>query len=86
MKIILSIATIVLGSLYANQSWIKIEPLIENQASKSPSDVNLSQIEPINKMMEKVIVMKQLVDVASKKEKQINDEKNWFKIKTEDDK
>ena len=64
----------------ANENWIKIEAINKTQTSKSSPklDVNLSQIEPINKMM------KQLIDATSKKDEPTSDDKNWFVLNTKD--
>jgi len=70
----------------ANENWIKIEPINKTQTPKSATnlDVNLSQIEPINKMMKNVTVIKQLVDATSKKDESTSSKKNWFVLNTED--
>ncbi|WP_455757528.1 hypothetical protein [Sulfurimonas sp.] len=67
-------------NLCASNNWIKIEPTNKTQIIKSKTklDVNLSQIKPIDKMMKRVSVIKQLVDLTSKKEKVSTNEKNWF--------
>ena len=49
-------------------------------------DVDLSQIEPVNKMMKNVQVVKQLIDATSKKEKAKPNDKNWFAIESENTK
>ncbi len=74
--------------LSANDNWIKIEPINKTKASKSNTklDVNLSQIEPVNKMMKNATAIKQLIDVTSKKEKQPTNDKNWFVLKSEESK
>ncbi|MFT5661678.1 MAG: hypothetical protein ACI9TV_002325 [Sulfurimonas sp.] len=86
MKTILTLISFIsLGLLHANESWIKINPINKTQTPKVniKPDVNLSQIEPINKMIKKATAIKQLIDVARKQEKQITNDKNWFSIKTE---
>ncbi len=67
-------------NLYADKNWIQIEK------PKTKPDVNLSQIEPINKMIKNATVIKQLIDATSKKEEPVNNEKNWFVLKSEDSK
>lgn len=71
--------------LPANENWINIESIDETQALKSSAklDVNLSQIEPLNKMMKNVIAIKQLIDATNKKEKNISNDKNWFALNNE---
>ena len=71
--------------LSANDNWIKIEPINKTQAPKTKTklDVNLSQIEPVNKMMKNVTIIKQLIDVTSKKEKQTANDKTWFVLNNE---
>ena len=85
MKITLTLITFISIELFANENWIKMEPINQTQATMTNTrvDVNLSQIEPINKMMKNVTVVKQLIDATSKKEKQITNDKNWFSIKKE---
>ncbi|PHS57290.1 MAG: hypothetical protein COB17_06770 [Sulfurimonas sp.] len=70
----------------ANENWIKIEPINKTQTSKSNTkvDIDLSQIEPINKMMKNATVIKQLIDATSKKDEPTSNEKNWFVLNAED--
>lgn len=77
MKItLLTISLILTGlNLYADKNWIAIEPT--NKKKTQNLDINLSQVEPINKMMKNAMVIKQLID-SSKKEKPSSDNKNWF--------
>jgi hypothetical protein len=72
----------------ANEKWIEIEPLNKAQTSKSNTkiDVNLSQIEPISKIMKNATVMKQLMDATSKKDAPASNEKNWFVLNNENSK
>jgi hypothetical protein len=72
-------------TLSADNNWIQIEPInkAKTEKPKTKLDVDLSQIEPINKMMKKVTVLKQLVDATSKKEKVATNDKNWFIINNE---
>lgn len=83
VKIILTLifSTIML----ANENWIKIEPINKAQTPRSniKLDVNLSQIEPVNKMMKNATVIKQIIDATSKKEKQHTSDKNWFILNNE---
>ena len=69
----------------ANENWIKIEAINKTQTSKSSPkiDVNLSQIEPINKMMKNATAIKELIDATSKKDKPPSNEKNWFVLNNE---
>jgi len=68
-------------NLDADKNWIKIEPLNKTQPSKSntKSDHNLSQMQPINKMIKNAILIKELID--NKKEKPTTNNKNWFVLK-----
>jgi len=89
MKIILYTLLIFLViNLYADKNWIPIEPVSNTKSKKSNTklDVNLSQIEPINKMMKNITVVKQLINVISEKEKPIKNDKNWFIMNTEGNK
>ena len=90
MKIIsLTLLIILLTStLYADSNWIAIEPINKTQTSKSntKTDIDLSQIEPINKIMKNAMVIKQLIDATGKKEKVTTNNKNWFALNTEESK
>ena len=85
MKIILTLITFISMNLYANENWIKIESINNSQTQKPNirQDINLSQIEPINKMMQNATVIKQLIDTISKHEKQTTNDKNWFVLNSE---
>ena len=90
MKIIFTLFIFLLVSLYSNENWIKIEPLNNTKTSKpklsKPLDINLSKMEPVNKMMKNVAVIKQILDATNKTEKSPKNDKNWFVIKTEESK
>jgi hypothetical protein len=77
MKMTLLIIFLMLTSLnlHADKNWIEIEP--RNKKKTQNLDINLSQVEPINKMMKNAMVIKQLID-SSKKEKPSSDNKKWF--------
>ncbi len=64
----------------ANEKWISITPLDKTKTPKASTglDVNLSQIEPINKMIKNITVVKQLIDATTKKEVSTTNDKNWF--------
>ena len=82
MKIILFIHVVIFLTLnlYADKNWIEIQPMDKAQTIKSSNkiDINLSQIEPINKMMKNVAVIKQLIGATTKKKKVATNDKNWF--------
>ncbi len=84
MKRVLALIAFTSMSLYSNENWIKIEPIDKTPTPKpvTTQDVNLSKIEPINKMMKNATVVKQLIDVTSKKEKKTTNDKNWFVIRS----
>ncbi|NOR58904.1 MAG: hypothetical protein GQ474_10320 [Sulfurimonas sp.] len=73
-------------NLDADKNWIKINPLDQAQTSKSntKADLNLSQMQPIKRMLRNATVIKQLID--NKKEKPITNTKNWFVLNTKDSK
>jgi hypothetical protein len=75
-------------NLYADKNWIQIEPINKTQTAKPKTkpNVNLSQIEPINKMMKNATVIKQLIDATSKKDEPVSNEKNWFALNAENTK
>jgi hypothetical protein len=87
MKILLSLIIFFLTSLSANENWIKIEPLNKTKTPKKEPklDINLSKIEPVNKMMQKVALIKKLIDATNmhEKKREPKSEKNWFPIKQE---
>ena len=72
-------------NLYADKNWIEIEPVNKTKIVKAKTklDINLSQIQPLNKMMKNVTVVKQLFDATSKKEKTTTNDKNWFTLNNE---
>ena len=77
-------------NLYANENWITIEPINETQTPKSQKpkaklDVNLSQIEPISKMMKNISLIQQVIKATSQKEikRETPSDKNWFLINAE---
>ncbi len=75
-------------NLYADKNWIQLEPIDKTQTTKSKTklDVNLTQIEPINKMMKNATLIKQLIDATNKKEKVATNDKNWFILNNENTK
>lgn len=75
-KLVLIFLTI---NLYADKNWIEIDP-------KAKKDVDLAQIEPINKILRKATFLKQLVEATGKKEKVETNDKNWFILNSENDK
>jgi len=86
MKLALTIITFI--SLSANENWIKIEPINQTKIPKPKSklDVNLTQIEPVSKMMKNATAIKQIIDATNtinKKEKEPTHDKNWFILKNE---
>lgn len=84
LKALLIFITFSSISLYANENWIKIESTTKTKATKTKQDIDLSQIKPINNMIQKATVVKQLLDVVSKKEKQTTNDKKWFALQVEE--
>jgi len=87
MKIIFILITLITINLYANESWIAIKPITDMQTPKAKKpentlDINLSQIEPISKMMQNINLIQQIIQATSKKKikKQTQNAKNWFII------
>ncbi len=72
-------------NLYADKNWIEIEPINKTKTAKPKTklDINLSQIEPVNKIIKNVTVFKQLLDSTSKKEKIDKNDKNWIILNNE---
>jgi len=87
MKIMFILMSFLIVSLYANENWIKIEPIHTAQKQKpkqkTPLDINLSKIEPVNKMMKNIALIKQILDATNKKEKRTESDKNWFVLSKE---
>ncbi|MDY0233838.1 MAG: hypothetical protein RBS11_07335 [Sulfurimonas sp.] len=85
MKLMLLFLLLQIITLYANENWISIEPLDKTPTSKTPNklDLNLSQIEPINKMIKNATVLKQLIDLTTKKELPATNDKEWFILNSE---
>jgi hypothetical protein len=74
--------------LSADRNWIPIKSIQTHQTHQTQQkhtkeDVNLSQIAPINKMMKNATLIKQLLEAASKREKVLTNDKNWFILKEE---
>lgn len=88
MKIILFALFLAFANinLCSNENWIPIESINKTQKQNSRLDVNLSQIEPINKMMKNAMLIKQLIDSTGKKEKPTENDKNWFALDTMENK
>ncbi len=74
-------------TLLADKNWIQIESLNKTQttAQETKRDINLSQIVPINNMMKKASIIKQLLDAThtTNTKKKIPNEhknKNWIAL------
>ena len=80
MKIILliSVSTFVITTLHADKNWIKINPINETKSVK-PKTV------PVNKMIEKASIIKELLD-KTRKEQNTKNQKNWFVLSNENTK
>ncbi|WP_415396754.1 hypothetical protein [Sulfurimonas sp. CS5] len=72
-------------NLNADKNWIKIEDINKTQKTKSKLDLDIFQIEPVNKMIKNLKVVKQLID-STKKEKAVTNDKNWFVVNSGDSK
>ena len=82
MKILSSLFIILNLNLLADKNWIDIEPL-NKKTSKQTSetiDINLSQIQPLNKMLQNAKVIQQVMDTTTREKKKYKTEKNWFVI------
>ena len=71
-------------NLYADKNWIKIESTNKVQTPKSntKTDLNLSQIQPLNNILKNVTLVKKLLDQKREKEP-VTNEKNWFVLNKE---
>jgi len=69
-------------NLYADRKWIQIEPINTSRKTThkiAQSDINISQVQPINKLIEGAQIIKQLIDSPSyKKKPKQKSEKNWY--------
>lgn len=80
MKIALLTPLILVNiNLYANENWIKIEQVDKTKKLKQTviTDLNLSQVQPISKLIQNAKLIKQLIDNTKKETPEVKD-KNWF--------
>lgn len=83
MKMIsLALLIFLTTTLLADKNWIQLESLNKNQTTvqKTKRDINLSQIVPINNMMRKASIIKQLLDATNTKKKTPKINKNWIAL------
>ncbi len=84
MKIISVLIILTIVNLHANDKWIKIEPITDTKEHKTKTDLNLSQSEPMRKIMKNISLIQNIIKVANKKEtKKQTTNKNWFVIQEE---
>ena len=74
MKLLSPLVILITINTFANENWIKI-----GQTNKP----HLSEVEPINKMMQNAVAIKELIDSTGKKEEEKIDDKNWFILKSD---
>ncbi len=90
MKITLFIISLVFitVNLSADKNWIPIEPADKAKSTQQNTqlDVDLSQVEPIKKIMKSVITIKQLMDKTKKEKENTADDKNWFELENGENK
>lgn len=69
-------------NLYADKNWIDIQPINQpkSKETKKNIDINLTQIKPINTMMQRATIIKDIIKIVDKKKELPKDEKNWFLI------
>lgn len=86
IKTILSLATLLSISLYANENWIEIEP---QKRTKTPQrsavkEINISELAPLNSVLKRATIIKSLLETtAIEKKPNINDSKKWFPLNAE---
>lgn len=82
MKILSSLFIILNLNLLADKNWIDIEPLNKKTSNQTSEilDINLSQIQPLNKMLQNAKVIQQVMDTTTREKKKYKTEKNWFVI------
>jgi hypothetical protein len=78
LSLLLLIITI---KISANENWIDIKAVSKTQTSKSNT-----HLKPINKMINRVTLIKKLIDSKGKKDELNSNKKNWFLLKTKDSK
>lgn len=74
---------VVVVNLYADKNWIPIEPLenFKSQQEKAKLDMNSSQRDSMNKMIQNIMIVEQLIERTQKQEKLISEpEKKWYKL------
>jgi len=85
LKVILTLVFGIISS--ANENWIPITPTDNKQTPKikpkAQLDINLSQIEPVNRMIQNATAIKKLIDMSNKEKKITTQDKNWFILKKE---
>lgn len=66
-------------NLYANENWIKIEQVDKTKKLKqtTKTDLTISQVQPISKLIKNAKLIKQLIDNTKKETSEVKD-KNWF--------
>ena len=67
-------------NLYCDTNWIQIESINKTNLKKPNTklDIDLSQIKPINKMIQNATLIKQLLEATQTKEKPTTNTKYWF--------
>jgi len=69
------------ANLYAenkDKKWIPIHPI--NLVEREKSDTNKSKPQPTNKMTQKILVIKNLLDHVAKEGVTTEKEKNWYSL------
>ncbi|WP_294965305.1 hypothetical protein [Sulfurimonas sp.] len=69
--------------LNADKNWIEIKTTDKTQKVQTKPKLDLSQIQPINKMMKNLKIVKELID-NTKKEKVVTNDKNWFVLNSKE--
>lgn len=65
----------------ADVKWIPIEPIKTEQTTKQ--DTNVSQLQPMNKMLDNLKIIQHLLDKKDDEEENLDEEsdKNWYNLK-----
>ncbi len=75
---LLGLLILITMKISANEKWIPLNSTDKTQTTNI--DINLSQIEPINKMLQNAMVVKKLIDATNKQDIPVANDKNWFKL------
>ncbi|MFT5836286.1 MAG: hypothetical protein ACI9RG_001185 [Sulfurimonas sp.] len=83
MKLLILLLTFTSLILNADKNWIEIKTTDKTKKVQTKPKLDLSQIQPINKMMKNLKIVKELID-NTQKEKVVTNDKNWFVLNSKE--